>query len=297
MGIEGARRFARRGRRRRRTRVWNLHHLAFGNIGDRECTPFRWFSQLAGDDLDLRDESLNGDVARNLSGEVIVLGGGGLFLPLCWQMYVQPLIDRGNTVIGWGIGHHHDNVHLGADERPTDWSTSVERYHHDYPLESFRLLGVRDWNTGLRWVPDASCMHPAFDASYPVDRDVVVYEHGVLEPIDLGVPKMANVGETPFEDVAGFLASGRVVVTNSYHGAYWATLLGRPTVLWRPWCSKFLLLRYPLPWAGPDTWEQAAAEAPNYPGALDECRAANLAFADDVFQDLHALDASAEAAR
>lgn len=291
MGMSTARRFALRWRRRSGLRVWNLHHLAFGNIGDRECTPFRWFSDLAGDGLDLRDESLNGDVAKRLSGEVIVLGGGGLFLPLCWQLYVQPLLDRGNTVIGWGIGHHHDNVHLGPNEQPGDWSASVEEYRNDYPLDRFRLLGVRDWNTGLRWVPDASCMHPAFDASYPIDHDVVVYEHGALEPIPLGVPKLSNVGDTPFEDVAGFLASGRVLVTNSYHGAYWATLLGRPTLLWQPWCSKFLLLRYPLPWVGPDTWEQAVEEAMTYPDALTACRAANAAFAEDVLQDLRAIAA------
>ena len=58
-------------------------------------------------------------------------------------------------------------------------------------------------------------------------------------------------GNTPFEDVVAFLGSGAVIVTNSYHGAYWATLLGRPTVLWNPWCSEILLLKYPLPWVGP----------------------------------------------
>ena len=279
-------------RRRKALRVWSLHHLAFGNIGDRECTPFRWFSDLATDDLDLRDESLSGETAAGLSGEVVVLGGGGLFLPLCWKRWVGPLFERGNQVIGWGIGHHHDNVHLGPDESHSDWSTSIEQYQDDYPLDRFSLLGVRDWDVGIRWVPDASCMHPAFDASDRADHDVVVYEHGVLAPIPLDVRKMSNVGDAPFEEVAGFLASGRVVVTNSYHGAYWATLLGRPTVLWEPWCSKFLLLRYPHPWVGPGDWERAAESAPVYPDALAECRAANRAFAADVVQSLQELIAS-----
>jgi len=272
--------------RRRRRRIWNLHHLAFGNIGDRECTPLRWFEDLASPHFDLRFESLNGQVAASLSGETVVLGGGGLFLPRCWELWVGPLFARGNRVIGWGIGHHHDNVHLGPEESASNWAESVRRYHDDYPLDRFELLGVRDWNVGLRWVPDASCMDPAFDASYPIDHDVVVYEHGVLEPIALDLPKMSNVGNTPFEDVVAFLGSGAVIVTNSYHGAYWATLLGRPTVLWNPWCSKFLLLKYPLPWAGPDTWERAAQEAPVYPGALRECRATTRAFAVDVFDQL-----------
>ena len=283
-------------RRRTALRVWNLHHLAFGNIGDRECTPFRWFSHLAGEELDLRDESLNGGVAESLTGEVIVLGGGGLFLPLCWQLYVQPLLDRGNTMIGWGIGHHHDNVHLGPDEHPSDWSASVERYRDDYPIERFRRLGVRDWNTGLRWVPDASCMHPAFDATYSIDHDVVVYEHGMLEPIPLDGSEAVERGRHGVRERGRVPRQWRVVVTNSYHGAYWATLLGRPTLVWQPWCSKFLLLRYPLPWVGPETWEQAATEAPVYPGALAECRAATLAFAGDVFQDLRELATGARPA-
>lgn len=278
-------------RRGRALRVWNLHHLAFGNIGDRECTPFRWFSELATDGLELRDESLNGETAAALTGEVVILGGGGLFLPLCWQQWVAPLFARDNSIIGWGIGHHHDNVHLAPGEAGGDWGASVARYRTDYPLERFRLLGVRDWRVGVRWVPDASCMHPAFDAVHRIDHDVVVYEHGVLEPIPLALPKLSNVGDTPFEEVAAFLASGAVVVTNSYHGAYWATLLGRPTVLWEPWCSKFLLLRYPLPWAGAADWERAAERAPVYANALAECRAANRSYAADVFRLLRELTA------
>jgi hypothetical protein len=268
--------------------VWNLHHLAFDNIGDRECTPLRWFGDLATPDLELRDASLNGPHAASLSGETVILGGGGLLLPRCWELWIAPLFERGNRIIGWGIGHHHDNVHLGPEEPPSDWKESVHRYQRDYPLDRFELLGIRDWNVGLRWVPDVSCMHPAFDASYVVDHDVVVYEHGVLEPIPLDFPKMSNVGGTPFADVIAFLGSGSVVVTNSYHGAYWATLLGRPTLLWDPWCSKFLLLKYRLPWVGPESWECAARDAPVYPDALEECRAANRAYAVDVFDTLTA---------
>src|SRR4029077_6738997 len=118
-------RWARRSRRRR---IWNLRHLAFQNIGDRECTPLRWFGDLAPGDVDLRFESLNGRVAASLSDETVVLGGGGLLLPRCWELWVGPLFERGNRVIGWGIGHHHDNVHLGPEESPSDWTQSVRRY-------------------------------------------------------------------------------------------------------------------------------------------------------------------------
>jgi hypothetical protein len=269
-------------------RVFNLHHLAFGNIGDRECTPFRWFADLAGPGLELVDLSLNGEDAAALRGELVVLGGGGLLLPECWRLWVGPLFDRANQVIGWGIGHHHDQVHLGPGEAPGDWRASVVRYRDDYPLDRFALLGVRDWGVPLRWVPDASCMHPAFDAPAPARHAVVVYTHDKLAPIPIGAPRMSNVGDAPFEAVLEFLAAGDVVVTNSYHGAYWATLLGRRAVVYEPWCSKFLLLRHPLPFASRDGWEKAAELAVSYPGALAECREASRAFARDAFALLRA---------
>ena len=112
-----------------------------------------------------------------------------------------------------------------------------------------------------------------------VHRDVVVYQHNELPPIPIDAPALDNGPDTTLEDAVAHLASGRVVVTNSYHGVHWATLLGRRAVIWDPWCSKFELLRYPMPTAGAADWERAAERAPVYPDALAECRAANAAFA------------------
>jgi len=71
------------------------------------------------------------------------------------------------------------------------------------------------------------------------------------------------------------------VVTNSYHGAYWATLLGRRVVA-IPNMSKMYRFKHAPVIGRAQDWRKLAALAVAYPEALAECRAANLAFFADV---------------
>ena len=85
-------------------------------------------------------------------------------------------------------------------------------------------------------------------------------------------------------DVAGairFLASAEIVLTNAYHGMYWATLLGKKAIVF-PYSSKFHGFKYPVAMSAPGAWRSARGAAPAFPEALDECRQANLRFADKV---------------
>ncbi len=100
----------------------------------------------------------------------------------------------------------------------------------------------RDWIPELgNRVPCASCMHPAFDLALDIapEHDVVRYSAArrveVHEPTD--APHMTNE-DGSIEEAVRFIASGRKIVTSSYHGAYWAQLLGREVEL-VSWGSKF----------------------------------------------------------
>jgi hypothetical protein len=197
---------------------------------------------------------------------------------------VQPLLTGGNRVIAWGIGHHHDAVHGHSGTIERNWRSSLEQYQTDYDLSRFALCGLRDVVDWAVYAPCSTCMHPVFDTPAQATQDCVLYEHGDLDPIAIGgLPRMSNTGPTRIETVAEFLASGRTVITNSYHGAYWATLLGRRVVVYEPWCTKFALMRYPLVECTRENWLARLSEAPLlYPEALAECRAATRAFAERV---------------
>lgn len=164
---------------------------------------------------------------------------------------------------------------------------SIDSYDAEYPsyLNRFHLVGVRDWDTEYRWVPCASCMHPAFDKKYEVKNDFVWFEHK-KRLIDnkwfdtLPGPRMLNTGQN-IQQIIEFLGSGETVVTNSYHGVYWATLLGRKVVC-IPWGSKFKMFKHPPIMANEKNWPDKIGSGEIYKGALAECRDVNKLFYEDV---------------
>lgn len=109
---------------------------------------------------------------------------------------------------------------------------------HRKAAELCDLYFPRDELPGFDVVPCASCMHPAFDVEREPRHKVIRYS--AARRIDLNdgqTPHMTNENGT-IEEALAFLASGEKVVTSSYHGAYWAGLLGRQVEV-VSWGSKF----------------------------------------------------------
>jgi hypothetical protein len=201
-----------------------------------------------------------------------------------WREEVQKItvklfekIDKtlGPRVI-WGAGHNSKDIDI--DSSNIDWP--------EYML-NFHLVGVRDWDTGYRWVPCASCMHSAFDKEYKITNEVVWFEHK-KRLIDNKVfdkfptPRMLNTGQN-LEQIIEFLGSAETVVTNSYHGVYWATLLKRKVVC-IPWGSKFNMFKHIPTIANEKNWESLISKATAYNDALKDCREANQNFYNDVIK-------------
>jgi hypothetical protein len=221
-----------------------------------------------------------------LENELIVLGGGGLLNPFDWPWIVLSLLERGNRVIAWGIGHHHDHVHYPAEEIG-DWRGSVADYADRYPLDQLWMAGVRDAGTPFDLVPDSSCMAREFDRPYGAVHDLVVFDQATVGEIPVeGLPRMSNIGQASLADVCAFLGSGRCVLTNSYHGAYWAALLGREVLVFEPWNSKWLLTPWQFTTCTRSDWRAKRPQARRFPWALADARRRNILFARRVFREL-----------
>lgn len=195
----------------------------------------------------------------------VICGGGGL-------LHFDDEIDRigratSGKLISWGMGH---NTH-GSEE--IVWKPYMER---------FDLHGIRDWDTPYRWVPCASCMHPRFDNVPTPSSEVVLYYHfdyPILPPVEIAAK--VNTSES-MDDILLFLASGECVLTNSYHGVYWATLLGRRVLLVERFSTKFLSFRHPPLPSSMANWKSDKRHATVYSEALEECREANRKYYDVV---------------
>ena len=270
------------------TPVYELHHLEYRNAGDRECVPLQRFWGLASPTLERHEISYHSKQAAELENELVVLGGGGVLNPFDWPKVIVPLLERGNRVMAWAIGHHHDHFHFDPAE-VGDWRASIERYEQEYALERLWIASVRDAGTRFEYVPCSSCMSEAFDGDYEPRHKTVIYGQGALDPIEIdGLPTMLNTWEASLEEILAFLGSAECVITNSYHGAYWATLLGRRVLVYEPWCSKWLLTPWPLTTCNRRNWRRRRRRAKAPPAMLADARGRNRAFAARVFEALAA---------
>ncbi len=205
--------------------IYEVHRKVKNNIGDFYCNPSRYFDM----------HCLSGELMYNdypIAGEHLVVGGGGL-IHKKFSNHIQTLMSKEPaTTTLWGIGHNFGKKHIAK--------TKGDVYYPSW-INNVTLVGIRDWIEGFHqyYLPCVSCMHSAFDKEYKSKREVVYFTHAFKS-------KFTNPDTLPyiknnvmdFDKVIEFLGSANTVVTDSYHGAYWAQLLGK-NVQVASWSVKF----------------------------------------------------------
>ena len=216
---------------------------------------------------------INDYTNEQLKSGSIIIGGGRLIGPAFKQLEFL-LAQKNIKKIGWGLGNNMlDNKKTGY----VSHSVPFPKY-----VENFDLLGVRDYIHGYRWVPCASCMHPAFSKKYEIKHDIVIFEHKRI-PINIkGFPKLNNTGND-IEKILSFLGSAETVITNSYHGAYWAILLGRKCIVFH-FSSKFYGFKHKPSIGQIHEWRSLLDKATVHKEALYESKEANIKFYNDVMK-------------
>lgn len=239
----------------------NFHRRNRNNVGDLRCGPAEYVDFLC--DFKMI-EIFRCRRPMRLADKPVIVGGGGLLGNEFFADQLENIVrSRPKLLVCWGAGQ---NAHH---------SSSVQ-----YPevLARFDLVGLRDYGNPYEWVPCASCLHPAFDKSYTIEHDVVLYNHSEFAGLrGAGFPELSN-DETDLDKIIAFLGSGETVLTTSYHGAYWATLLGRRVVVLDPFSSKFYAFRHAPVLVSSDSWQEGVRKAGAYPDALEECRNSNKKF-------------------
>ncbi|MCF2872463.1 polysaccharide pyruvyl transferase family protein [Octadecabacter sp. G9-8] len=239
------------------------------NLGDRWCSPFDWFDWP--DSYSARDLRQRGDAY-----DVGIYGGGKIFGGL--PTYDGVRASEATLNIAWGVG--------------TLQSFPISR-RYARARRMCDVIGSRDYkDRGFKWVPCASCMAPAFDAPADPEHDVVFYGHGSKSAkqglqVPDAMPKLTNNADT-LEDALSFIASGRTVISNSYHGVYWGLLMGRK-VICVPFSNKFNNYREAPAYATPRNWLDRLDSGIARMDMLSLCRAASRDFYGDVMRRIEGL--------
>jgi hypothetical protein len=263
--------------------ILSIHRCNTENVGDLMSSPVHYFEEMAHvpilDLLGWQSESEEEaskwhDVYQQAS--TVILGGGGLLEMPKFDASLQKISSEKKTIL-WGCGHN--SVRLES------WAGLRTKYSFD--PANFLLIGTRDYGVSSRWVPCVTCMSPLFDRTYDVKHDFVFFANKGMKNNSQFMPKdipsevfLGNMRHS-MDKIVAFLGSGDTVVTSSFHGAYWATLLGRKVVA-IPTSSKFYGLKHAVPLCHPTDWKRFVPLAHAYPEALGECRSANLNFKNDV---------------
>lgn len=166
----------------------------------------------------------------------------------------------------WGIGQNSSN----------NIDAKYETLKIPKPLSRFNLVGLRDFSpqSSFNWVPCASCMHPALRKNYEIKNDVIWFEHKKQLIKDFGtdaIPRFINSGNN-VEQTIELLGSSNIILTNSYHGAYWGTLLKKRVIVVSSWSTKFNFMKHrPAFMDKKESWRDAVERSQIFHDALDEC--------------------------
>lgn len=246
-------------------RLLNIFHCTADNIGDRMCGPSQYlWPHLANVT----------PISRSLpeGTETAIIGGGQIFAQLDKLSKKNSEGPNSARLIAWGVGIPP----RGEKNR------LVRRVAKRFQAFSTRNY---DWKDELPFVPCPSCLSPHFDNPPPPVHDIVIFNHrrkpGAIEG-PAGVPILLN-SVRDAKLAIDFIASGETVVTSSYHGVYWAQLLGRRVVC-IPYNSKFLTFQYSPSLASTENWIQYVRTAKSSPPLLEEYRSINQSFARRVEQ-------------
>jgi len=250
------------------------------NVGDWWCPPIRYFPLPNHGVYDLVGAEKNNDFDG-----LVVLGGGGLGAPF-FKNHLESLLrtEREYRVVVWGVGEDVFKTSGEAIKLPPD-----DMFYTGF-LDSADIIGSRVFKQRERYsyVPCASCMNPLFFRYREVvaKKFVGIYFHK-RAPLDFrssgleDSDHMDNSG-SDMEEKLKFLSRYEYIVTNTYHGVYWATLLAKKVI-----CIPFKSGLYSFKDApsyslSPIISDDIIHQARSFPDSLEECRKINTGFFERI---------------
>lgn len=250
-----------------------IHRLDQNNVGDWWSRPSHYYPINEEHVLDISDVQSY----RHFKNKTIILGGGGLLGKLHWDYNIRNLLEN-NKVILWGAGLNYTPV-----GKKTEAGKQVGVFP-DY-MDKFKVVGLRDYNCGYDWVPCISCMHDEMFGVQDIQetKDVLVVQHKKIKIKSEKLKKYPKLKMTKkFGDLKEVLTTIKrynTIITNSYHGAYWATMLKKKVIV-MPWGTKFNYLKWQVPFLNEDlsNFDRCMDKATVYPTAWEEALHANHQF-------------------
>lgn len=254
-----------------RKKIHFIHRYITNNAGDKACGYYRYFlSKFSNYECIVHDIN-HVYFSKIAPNDIVIIGGGGLLNSLTeWNYTINKAVRFAGKSIIWSAGFNmKPKTKIGIQ---INWS-------------KIDVLAIRDYkhNSKFRYVPCATCMIPELAYNYATHRKIGVVLHHQLEDM---VPDEMKAFETisnaySILEIIRFIGSSEIILTSSYHAAYWSILMKKKCVIFSLHSEKFQYMKYPpIQYSGnlPLDINQARI----YPNALNDSRNLVLSYVKDI---------------
>ncbi|MEI3347543.1 MAG: hypothetical protein V8R55_03775, partial [Dysosmobacter sp.] len=237
-----------------KARIHFVRCLDIYNTGDMNCGPELYFEELMKDRIAFFHSIKEIDYSLIRENDWVILGGGGMLdCSPQYQEAIKQLLVCSKRVVSWGLGHnahHKDTIYYHGEIEPID-------YTQFFSVHNKRL-----------WLWNRSCIthDGGLSRDYVIKRRIGVLTH---HEIRISEFDFECDNSQPIEKILRFIGESEIIITNTYHGAYWATLMNKKVILYHPFSNRFDYLKYPLVRYSGDL-EADIDRALVYPHALQE---------------------------
>lgn len=192
-----------------------------------------------------------------VDADVVIVGGGDIISKRNWIVAIDKILEKRKKAkkVLWGAGCYMGSDLIGLDL-----------------MKKFDHIGIRNTNQLYDWVPCASTFNKAFqDSPKAPKNEILIIDHFKRNLYcDLPVTRVVNKPQT-FEKMVGKIKEHDLIITNSYHAAFWSTILSKRVIvvgLHLP--AKLTSMKHP-PLIIPSWDDRAIDIAWRYPNAYNEC--------------------------
>jgi hypothetical protein len=182
---------------------------------------------------------------NKLKNTIVIFGGGGILDVTSTMSCLYNNMDVSNKCFHWGSGSNRLNLNV------IDWKLAKDEIDvKDDVLKNFCLVGRRDYQNNYyenhTYVPCVSCKLQYFKKRYEIKRRIGVVNHTGLKLIkNFSFPKIdMNLTKYKIDEIIKFIGESEIIITSSFHAAYWGLLMNKKVLINGNWSSKFDTLKY-----------------------------------------------------
>ena len=208
-----------------------IHRLDFVNRGDIYCGYYKYFKYLYNYDIHIHDIE-NPNIELIKENDIVIIGGGGLINAWNkWNNFINIISSKSKNVILWSVGYN--NIY------------DIEDITVDIDFNKIKMISIRDYNhpSNFRYVPCATCMLPYLNIKSSIKRDIGIISHNYYK-FDYNNYDIIYNSDNIY-NIMQFIASSNIIISNSYHAIYWATLMRKKVILMYETSTRFHHFKYP----------------------------------------------------